>query len=246
MPRTSEQEGTTAIMPTLPLPSSHPPSPAAGYATTASPLAIPPATIKTLFGDIPLPPIESPFIVVVDSQEQFPFTFHDLRCDASRSYCPIHVRTDTRRLGDWSQGEYRSMGDYSIEGFIGAVSIERKSMDDLHGTVLGWEVRRPRFERELDTLNQMQFAAVVIECSLTAALAGCQQWGVKTADENRRALFGSIQSWQQKYNRVHWNFCDTRRLAEETTWDHLRRFWERKVREGRRQYGSRFMRGRII
>lgn len=234
-----------------PLSPSSSPSAIAGYDPSSSPLAVPPHVLSDSI--LPeLPPIDSPFLIYIDSQEQFPFTFNGLHCDSSRSYRAIRVRTEVRRLGDWtirdanSQFNYRSMGDYSLAGFVGAIAIERKSMEDLHGTILGWDERRPRFERELDTLNQMQFAAVVVECSLAAALEGVQQWGKKSIDDNRRALFASVQAWQQKYRQVQWSFCDTRRLAEETCFDHLRRFWNGKVRGARRRYGSRFKRGGII
>lgn len=206
--------------------------------------------------DLPeLPPVRTRFTVLIDSQEQQPFTFEGFRCDSSRSHRQIEVATEIRRLGSWTQEPdeagtiqtvYRSLADYSIGGFVGAVGIERKSLDDFHGTVLGWGVRRDRFIRELESLNQFQFAAVVVESSLQAALDSAPCWGIKSADENRASLFGSVQSWQQRFPRVHWIFCDSRRLAEETTFHHLRRFWARKVSEGRRIYGARFMRGGIL
>lgn len=179
-------------------------------------------------------PILCPFVVLIDSREQQPFSFEGLRCDSSRSYRPIIVRTEWCCLGHFS-------GDYSIKGFAGAINLERKSMNDFHSTVLGWrDNHRQRFEQELENLNAMKFAAVIIEASLSKCLSSAPEWGVKTADENRVTITTSIRSWRQRFNRVQWEFCDSRRLAEETAFDHLRRFWDRVIRTQRRKYARPF------
>lgn len=162
--------------------------------------------------------------------EQHPFSFKGVRADVS------DMNTAQRRLfedGQWDgsievQTKFRALGasngDYSLEGFEGRCHLERKSMDDCHGTVLGWGDRRERFQRELANLSQMESAAVVIECSFGDLLAHAPEHGVKTAAENRKILFRQILSWQQRY-RVPWIFCDSRSMAEIVAFRWLEKFF---------------------
>lgn len=55
------------------------------------------------------------------------------------------------------------VGDYSIEGFEDQIAIERKTLDDLLGSLSSG---RDRFERELNRASAMPYFALVIECSL--------------------------------------------------------------------------------
>lgn len=166
----------------------------------------------------------NPFTVLIDAQEKQPFTFQAIRGDAP-DYAPLVVPVEWRSLGV-------AMGDYSIDGYEGQCHIERKSLEDAHGTFLGWGERRDRFDRELKHLAAIDCAAVVVECSLTALLAEVPQWGKRTTEENRKSLHRSVLAWQQDY-RVPWHFCDTRRFAEITTFRILERFWRHKQREYR-------------
>jgi DNA excision repair protein ERCC-4 len=158
-------------------------------------------------------------IIIIDSMEQQPFSFTNIRLDLSEMTARqrrafdagqwdglVEVETKFRGLG-------ASNGDYTMEGYEGRVHIERKSMDDCHGTVLGWGERRERFTRELANLASMESAAVIVECELSTLLANAPERGVKTAAENRKVLFRQILSWQQQY-KVPWIFCDGRHMAE--------------------------------
>lgn len=161
-----------------------------------------------------------PFLVLVDSQEKAPWSFANIRARSfidgkRRMYAEIPTTTVYLGVGQ---------GDYSIDGFRGRVSIERKSLEDCHGTLLGWKQRRDRFQRELSNLADMDAAAVVVEASLGQVLAAAPTWGEKTAAENRNALLGTIIAWQQRY-RVPWVFCDDRRLAEIAAFRILEQFW---------------------
>ena len=180
--------------------------------------------------------ITAPFTVLIDTQEQQPFTFTGFRADRSDypsdiawlvkqeliepSEVKLAVPTEWRSLG-------ASHGDYSIDGFEGCCHVERKSMDDAHGTFLGWGERRERFERELDFLAGIDGAAVVVECSMGKLLSEAKSRGKKSADENRKILFRQVLAWQQDY-RIPFHFCDSRRLAEMTTFRLLYRFWEKE------------------
>lgn len=165
----------------------------------------------------------APFTVLIDSQEQQPFTFRGITQDAAKAHRPLIVPIEWRYLG-------ASMGDYSLIGYEGRAHIERKSPQDAAGTILGWGEHRDRFERELANLAAMECSAVVVECSLGSLVEFVRHSpprGKKTPDENAKILYRQVLAWQQDY-RVPWIFCDSRRLAEITTFRTLERFWRKQ------------------
>lgn len=174
--------------------------------------------------------VTCPFTVIVDVQEKHPFTFTDLSADSDREYRPLIVPTVCRALGV-------SMGDYSIDGYEGQCSIERKSLEDAHGTFLGWGERRARFEREIANLSEMECSAVVVESSFLSLIQQAPSRGKKSAQENAKILMRQVLAWQQDY-RVPWVFCDGRRLAEIAAFRILERFW-RKSQERVKQREKR-------
>jgi hypothetical protein len=159
----------------------------------------------------------------VDEKEQHPFTFPDLQTGASQGYRKIVAKTLRKSIGT-------SKGDYSMAGFEGQIHIERKSMEDAHGTILGWGERRERFEATLSYLNQIEFGAVIVECTLGVLLANAPERGKKTKVENRRSLNATYLSWQMKYSSVPWIFCDTRGLAETETYRLFEKFYAYKIK----------------
>lgn len=189
--------------------------------------------------------VHCPFTILIDKQEKAPFSFDGLRARSfvdkdMRQYLP---KTERRFLGI-------GMGDYSILGYEGRVAIERKSMADWQGTLLGWrhEVesaggagwsidvdRRARFKRELGKLAAMECKAVVIEASFGECLSNAPSWGVRTSAENAKYLHSTYIAWQQEFPGVPWIFCDDRRMAEITTFRILEQYWARHAGERRRQ-----------
>lgn len=95
--------------------------------------------------------IVCPFQVVVDSREQAPYTFDAM---------PLSGRDRGKRLVVPIERKGLKSGDYSIVGMEERIAIERKSLQDLYST-LGQD--RERFEAEFERLNQLEFAAIVIE-----------------------------------------------------------------------------------
>lgn len=83
-------------------------------------------------------------ILIQDTREQLPFRF-----DAEK------VRVEVACL---------PAGDYSVKGYECRVAVERKSLEDLVGTVIR---AKGRFERELDKLVECDRAWIVVEGSLT-------------------------------------------------------------------------------
>jgi len=160
-------------------------------------------------------PIIAPFTVIVDNSEQHPFSFRNFRSDAHKKFRPLVVPIVVRSL---------DTGDYSIEGLEHLVTVERKSLQDLYGT-LGQQ--RDRFERELVRMSEMDFGAVVIEASWGTILA-------KPPPHSNllpKTVFRSVLAWQQRFPNVHWWACDTRWFAEQTTFRILERYY-RDLKEG--------------
>lgn len=171
-----------------------------------------------------------PFTVLIDSAEQHPWSFKGLKCDAAKQYRPLHVYREWTCLGRHPHG----MGDYSIKGFEHLIGIERKSVEDLRGTLLGWpktedgeEIRsgrRDRFKQELDNLSKLQCSCVIVEGTLEEVVLRCPSHGEKPPKTLAKILFRSILAMQQDYS-VPWIFCDGRNWAETVAFRWMERFY---------------------
>jgi len=171
------------------------------------------------------------FTILVDTAEQAPFTFQNLRADADKKYVRTVPDIEYRCLGRHPN----SLGDYSVAGGVGRVAIERKSMEDCQSTILGFnDGHRERFESELGNLSQVECSMVLVECSLSDLLKHSPQYGKKTAQQNAKTLFRSVLAYQQDY-RVPWLFADGRGLAEQSAYWFLHRWWEKNLKKSVRQ-----------
>ena len=131
-----------------------------------------------------------PFTICVDSAEQQPFGFEGLRCDADKQNRPLLVKTTWQSLGRHPD----SLGDYSIEGYVGRCHVERKSVEDFQGTLLGFKSdRRERFECELSNLAKVEAAAVVVEGSFLDSIQVMHDHGEKPSDIGEKPL--AIGCW---------------------------------------------------
>ena len=162
------------------------------------------------------PVVVCPFSVVVDTREQLPYYFTEIPGkDGEIFVVPVIVRG-------------LESGDYSIHGMEDQVAIERKSLDDLYGSVT-WG--RDRFEREIARLHDLAldgFAAVVIEATwpeIMDPLAYRPGWINQT---DPKSVEGTIVSWSIRYPHVHWWACGDRRGAELRTFSILRKFWSER------------------
>lgn len=79
--------------------------------------------------------------IVVDTREQMPFQFYMFECRAVSGTIPT--------------------GDYSLAGLTDRCAVERKSLDDLMGCLVG--EGRERFERVLARARGLDAFAVVAE-----------------------------------------------------------------------------------
>lgn len=177
--------------------------------------------------------VRCPFTILIDTAEKSPFTFDGIRARSfvDKDLRRYVVRTERRYLGI-------GMGDYSIDGLEGRVAIERKSVQDFQGTLLGWPSdaetagsngrqidRRGRFKTELIKLSHMQFKAVVVEGTLEECLDTVKSWGTRTADENAKYLWSTYLSWSQRY-RVPWYFCAGKQTAAVTAFRIMEKAWD--------------------
>lgn len=178
-----------------------------------------------------------PFTVLIDTAEQHPFGFQGFRTDSTDAGGPgrpLIVQTEFRSLGRFPD----SMGDYSLDSGVGRCHVERKSIQDAHGTFLGWTKRgedcgrRERFEQELGRLSEIEAGLVVVECSFQELIANAPEFGRKTAAQNSRTLHRSVLAWLQDYS-VSWIFSGSRRRAEQDCFCWLKR-WHRKDQEARK------------
>lgn len=84
--------------------------------------------------------------IIQDTREQAPYTF-----DAPR-YADAVVEVAALQTGD-----------YSAKGFEDAISLERKSIDDLVGSL---STGRARFEKELARARGYEVFAIIAECTM--------------------------------------------------------------------------------
>lgn len=177
-----------------------------------------------------IPTRPTPFTILVDSAEQNPFTFLDLRADAAKKNVLWDVRTESACLGRYPN----SRGDYSLYGYENSIGVERKSVADLQTTLLNFsDGGRDRFENELGNLSQLDAAVVIVEGSLEEVIATITPRGTKSIGTLRKILFRSIVAVQQDY-RVPIQFAGSRRLAEQYCFRFLERFWEKRQAEIRK------------
>jgi ERCC4-type nuclease len=142
----------------------------------------------------------------------------------------IAVDTREKRPYRFAISEIRSLktGDYSIVGMEDRVAVERKRLEELFD-ITGRD--RERFERELERMAALDFAAIVIEADLPRVLRGAGFSHVSP-----KAVIGSLVSWCIRY-RAHVFFAGDRRHANALTARLLEKYW--RYRNGDADAGSR-------
>lgn len=161
-----------------------------------------------------------PYTIIIDTREQSAFSFRDIRSDSREGGGPIILKTERKAL---------KSGDYSIDGVQERCAIERKSLEDLFHCV-GSD--RERFLKQLERLNELECAALVVEADWPRVLKGCPHSQLKP-----KTVYRSVISWQQRnrYPNIHWWFCPGKRFAEITTFRILDRFWKASGEEQGRE-----------
>lgn len=171
-----------------------------------------------------------PFRVVIDSNEQEPFSFVGIRADSDQQNRPLVVPVVWRSLG---RHPYQ-FGDYSVEGFIGRVQVERKSVSDCQSTLLDFRKGggRDRFTRELQNLSNVEAPLVIVEGSIGQVLERKNEHRAREHRDVAKQLYRSILAMMQDY-RVPWFFAESRRMAEITTFRFLERFWKKHAKQAK-------------
>lgn len=134
--------------------------------------------------------------ILIDTREQAPFTFAGYEAATVLATLPA--------------------GDYSLPGFEDRAAIERKSLNDLIGCLMGKE--RERFERELSKGRHYDLFAVVVESSFADVSKGKYRSEMKP-----HAALQSIISFQVRY-RTPFVWAGNRQGAEYVTFSMLQKF----------------------
>ena len=174
--------------------------------------------------------MKSPFVILIDTRETKPWKFEHVPAPGGKG--EIDVQRKWQCLGD-------HLGDYTIQGAASLLSIERKSLNDLFQTILG---RRDNFEIELYNLQQMEYAAVIVEAPLEQVISHIPEYFQEmeiSPDKQlwkQRQVIGSIVAYQLRYPNVRWFFL-SRSYAEIWAYKVLDRFYEDRLK-GRPSYGK--------
>ena len=159
------------------------------------------------------------FTIAIDVQEKLPWRFTGFKCDSPHSDKDLVIPTKIQHL---------RTGDYSIVSMEDRVTIERKSLADLYGTLGN---NRERFARELERMREFEFRALVIEATwLTLSTSPPEHSGM-----NPKSVFRSLIAIAQRYN-VHVYDAPTPVFAERIAFRILERFWRDRLPGG--YYGA--------
>ena len=137
-------------------------------------------------------------IVLCDSREQAPYTFLPPRYD-----------------GVTVQAAALQTGDYSLVGLADHISLERKSLDDLTGTLTKG---RDRFERECERGKGFDYFGLIIEASLEDVRSHKYQ-----SRMTPQSLLQTLAAYSVRYGlHVHW--CGNRADGEYMTFSLLQKY----------------------
>ena len=134
--------------------------------------------------------------ILIDTREQAPFTFKGYDVAPETATLPV--------------------GDYSLPGFQDRAAVERKSLNDLIGCLMGKD--RERFERELARGRHYDLFAGVVE----ASLADVSQARYRS-DMKPQAALQSIITFQVRY-RIPFVWAGNRTGAEYMTYSFLAKY----------------------
>lgn len=140
--------------------------------------------------------------IICDTREQAPFDFDKYECEVAAGTL--------------------NTGDYSLAGLEDRVAVERKSLDDLLGCLVG--DGRERFERELARARGLDAFAVVVEASFQDMAEGRYRSRMKP-----HAALQSVLAFQVRYG-VPFVWAGSRSGAEYAAF-HVLRHYLREAQE---------------
>lgn len=145
------------------------------------------------------------FTIIIDTREQRPFDFY--------------YQTPNQPL----ERKTLKTGDYSIKGLEDKITVERKSLIDLFGSAGNG---RKRLEAEFQRMSKFDYAALVIESSLSNIFINPPG----RSKMNPKAVFRTLISWSIKYNVCVWPMWN-REAAERVTYLILKRYYDEYVKK---------------
>ena len=143
---------------------------------------------------------KQPFTIIIDTNEQLPYDFKSIK---------PHPLTERRKL---------KTGDYSVQGLESLITVERKSLTDLFGSLGNG---RKRFEREFQRMSEMKYAVLMIENDYKTMFGNPPSHSTIAP----KKIFRSLLAWSQRYG-VHVFPMWSRPAAEKTTYLILKRFFD--------------------
>lgn len=131
-------------------------------------------------------------VFLIDNREQCPWSFAGLPSWTGEPIAPDQVEWGTLKTAD-----------YSVKGFESKIGLERKSVDDLFGTL---SFGRDRFAREVERAKDLDFFAVIVEGSLDQLSQGHSRLTRFTGS----ACVRTVLSWSIRFPWVRWFFGGNR------------------------------------
>jgi len=135
-------------------------------------------------------------IIIADSREQQPYLFERW---------PVEIQEAGLKTGD-----------YSILGFEDKIAVERKTLDDLIGCLMG--KNRERFQKELSRSRSYELFCVVVESDLSDVAKGLYESKMKP-----HAAIQTLTAFHVRYG-IPFLFCGNRAGAEYVTYSLLSKF----------------------
>lgn len=136
--------------------------------------------------------------IIQDSREQAPYSF------TGKGYVGTVVEVAALQTGD-----------YSLHGMTDRIALERKSLDDLTGTLTRG---RKRFQRECERGRGLEYFGLIIEASMEDVARHRYQ-----SRMTPQSLLQILAAWSIRYGlHVHW--CGSRAGGEYMTFSLLQKY----------------------
>lgn len=136
--------------------------------------------------------------IVIDTREQTPYQF------TGKGYAGTVVEVGTLQTGD-----------YSLHGLTAHIALERKSLDDLTGTLTKG---RERFQRECERGRGLEYFGLIIEASMEDVARHRYQ-----SQMTPQSLLQTLAAWSIRYGlHVHW--CGSRAGGEYMVFSLLQKY----------------------
>ena len=174
------------------------------------------SVLPSLEGDKPSRVRVSPFTILVDSNEKYPFSFDNIIGDSVDAHAVINVRTERKRL---------KTGDYQLKGFPSGITIERKSKADLFASVHPGQRRDDFIERLGRMEREFQNSVVLIDCYPNSLYENPIEFG----SLNPKMVYRTTLSWGLQFPGTHWMWAADRETAAQVAYRILEKWYQHET-----------------